>query len=74
MKGDDPVTQEQFDAMMENWMARRAQEPATMPELLAEAREMGLTDGFRPRGLMTREEGAVMARAAVRAALEGKRG
>ena len=74
LKGEDTVTQEQFDAMMENWMDRRAQEPATMPKLLAEAREMGLTDGFRPRGLMTREEGAVMARAAVRAALEGKRG
>ena len=34
------------------------------PELLEEAVSMGLTDGSRPRDLMTREEGAVMARAA----------
>lgn len=37
---------------------------ATMPELLADAKKMGLTDGNRPRDLVTREECAVMARAA----------
>ena len=36
----------------------------TVSRLLEEARAMGLTDGSRPRDLMTREEGAVMARAA----------
>ena len=32
-----------------------------------EAVELGLTDGSRPRDLMTREEGAIMARAAAKA-------
>ena len=43
-----------------------AEKPA-MPELLAEAVELNLTDGSRPRDLMTREEGAIMARAAAKA-------
>ena len=38
-----------------------------MPELVGEAVAMGLTDGSRPRDLMTREEGMVMARAAAKA-------
>ena len=64
MKGEDNVTQEEFDAMMEDYLRRRAGQPATMPELLEQAREMGLTDGSRPRDFVTREECAVMARAA----------
>ena len=40
---------------------------ASMPELLEEAVELGLTDGSRPQDLMTREEGAIMARAAAKA-------
>ena len=39
---------------------------ATMPELLEDAKKMGLTDGSRPRDLVTREECAVMARAAAK--------
>ena len=62
-EGED-VTQEQFDAMLEDYLARRAKEPATMPELLEEARTMGLTNGASPRAFVTREECAVMARAA----------
>ena len=64
MKGGEEVTQEQFDGMMDNYLARRAAQSATMPELLAEAVAMGLTDGTRPRAFVTREECAVMARAA----------
>ena len=66
LQGGEDMTQAQFDAMMEDWLARRAQEEATMPELLAEAQAMGITDGTRPRGLATREEVAVMVRAGVR--------
>ena len=55
---------EQWKAYMERYRAELAGQAATMPELLEEAVSMGLTDGSRPRDLMTREEGAVMARAA----------
>lgn len=55
---------EQWKAYMERYRAELAGQTAAMPELLEEARAMGLTDGSRPRDLMTREEGAVMARAA----------
>ena len=44
-----------------------AAKKASMPELLEEAVELGLTDGSRPQDLMTREEGAIMARAAAKA-------
>ena len=66
MEGGEDVTQEQFDAMMEDFLARRAATPASMPELLAEAKEMGLTDGTRPMSFVTREECAVMARASAK--------
>ena len=66
MRGEDEVTQEQFDAMMENYLAKRAKQAATMPELLKDAMSMGLTDGTRPRDFVTREECAVMARAAAK--------
>lgn len=65
LEGDDEeLTQEQFDTMMEDYLARRAKLPASMPELLADAIELGLTDGTRPMSFVTREECAVMARAA----------
>ena len=64
MEEGEDVTQEQFDAMLEDYFARQAKKAATMPELLEEARAMGLTDGTRPRSFVTREECAVMARAA----------
>lgn len=63
---DEEVTQEQFDAMMEDYLARRAKKQATMPELVADAKDMGLTDGSRPLSFVTREECAVMARAAAK--------
>ena len=64
MEGGASVTQEQFDKMMEDYLARRAKQPATMPELMAQAVALGITDGTRPRSFVTREECAVMARAA----------
>ena len=68
LEDDDMLTQEQFNVMLEVALKQRAENPATMPELLEEAKALGLTDGTRPMALMTREEGAVMARAAVKAA------
>ena len=61
---EDDMTQEQFNKMMDTYLAERAKQPATMPELLEDAKKMGLTDGNRPRDFVTREECAVMARAA----------
>ncbi len=60
-KEDTTVTQEQFDAMMENYLARRNAEPEPdWSQKLGQfkrAKELGITDGTRPLGLMTRVEG-----------------
>jgi len=53
-----------FLAHMTRYRRELAAQSAGMPELLAQAKAMGLTDGSRPRDLVTREECAVMARAA----------
>ena len=54
--------QERFDRMMEDWMARRAKEPASQwaQEGLEQAKAKGITDGTRPRSMATREEVALM--------------
>ena len=64
---DDTVTYEQWLEYMERYRKELGAKEATMPKLVAEAKDMGLTDGSRPRDLMTREEGMVMARAAANA-------
>lgn len=72
LRKDDTMTQEQFDAMMDNYLARRGELPgsdwAAAPILAAKAR--GITDGTRPQGFVTREEAATMAMAAAKAAKE----
>lgn len=60
----DDMTYEKWKEYMERYRAELAQLPPSMPELLADAKGRGLTDGTRPRDLVTREECAVMARAA----------
>ena len=56
-KEDDSVTQEQFDKMMENYLAQKAKEPATWEAgVMQEAKDKGLMDGTRPKGLLTRGE------------------
>lgn len=68
MEGDDDMTQEQFDQMMDNYLARRAAMPAgdwDTKNLLDEAVKMGITDGKRPEAWATRHEVALMVRAAV---------
>ena len=65
MEGEDEtVTYEQWKEYMDRYLAERAELQASMPKLLAEATAMGLTDGSRPMAFVTREESAVMARAA----------
>lgn len=64
----ETVSYEQWKEYMARYRQELAAEEATMPELVGEAKALGLTDGRRPRDFMTREEGAVMARAAVFAA------
>ena len=61
---EETVTYEQWREYMDRYRKELGQKPAGMPELLADAKAMGLTDGSRPRDLVTREEAAVMARAA----------
>ena len=56
----------QWKKYMDRYRKELSAAAATMPELLADAQKMGLTDGSRPRDLVSREECAVMARAAAR--------
>ena len=63
----ETVTYEQWLEYMERYRREMAAEKPAMPELLEEAVELNLTDGSRPRDLMTREEGAIMARAVAKA-------
>lgn len=61
---DDPMTYDDFKAYMARYRAELSSAAASMPELLADAKAKGLTDGSRPRDFVTREEAAIMARAA----------
>ena len=71
LEGDDgEVTQEQFDVMMDNWLARKAEEPADSwaKPYIQDAIDAGaMTDVGgtieRPQGFITRQEMAVVAAA-----------
>ncbi len=68
MEGEDEMTQEQFDAMLENYFARKAQEQADQPwekTTLEKAMAAGISDGQRPRAIPTRVEVMAMVTAAV---------
>lgn len=53
---EDTMTQTEFDAMLEDWLARQARkEKSDWSEL-----PKGITDGTRPRSFATREECATM--------------
>ncbi len=58
------LTQEQFDAMLNNWLTRQAAQPASGWSRMAEAQTAGITDGTRPGSFATREEVATMIMAA----------
>ena len=75
MEGDnDDMTQDQWDAMMENYLARKAKEPASTwatdktaqhpTGIMEEAKAKGISDGSRPRAFATREEVIAMVNAA----------
>ena len=70
MRGGDTVTQEQFDAMMDNWLARRAALPASewAVPYISEAIDKGYMADVggsieRPQSFVTREELATVAAA-----------
>ena len=67
LEPEPELTEEQawFDRMMEDWMARKAKEPASQwaQEGLEQAKAKGITEGTRPRSLATREEVALMVKA-----------
>ena len=56
------MTQADFDKMMDNYLERRGEKPASgwAGELLQKAKNAGITDGSRPQSFATREEVAVM--------------
>ena len=62
LEGGEDMTQEQFDAMMEDWLKRQGEKPPSgwAEELLAEAKRRGITDGTRPQAFATRQEVALM--------------
>ena len=67
MMQEDTMTQEQFDSMMENWLARQEQKKPTeswMIDGVERAKAAGISDGSRPLGLCTRAEAMMMAAAA----------
>lgn len=61
---EETVTYEQWKEYMDRYRKELSGKSAAMPGLLDEAKKMGITDGSRPRDLVTREEAAIMARAA----------
>lgn len=61
-KEEDTVTQDQFNKMMDTYLAEKAKQPASAwaRDELAEAKKKGITDGTSPRAFATREEVAAM--------------
>ena len=59
---DDIVTQADFDKMMDDYLKRRGDKPASgwAGELLQQAKSAGITDGSRPQSFATREEVVTM--------------
>ena len=66
MERGEEMTQERFDSMLENWLTRQGEKAASdwAKDLLACAVESGFTDGTRPQSFATRQEVALMIRAA----------
>lgn len=64
---DDNMTQEKFDEMMDNYLERRAKLPPSdwAEKNLKDAVSLGFTDGTRAQDFCTRQETALMIRAAV---------
>lgn len=68
MEEEEEMTQEQFDAMLENYFTRKAKEQASQPwekTTLERAVATGISDGQRPRAGATRVETMAMILAAM---------
>lgn len=67
-KEEETVTQEQFDQMLEDYLARKAGEQADQlweKNAIARAQAAGISDGQRPRAIPTRVEVMAMVTAAL---------
>ena len=64
---EDDMNQEDFNKMTEVWLAGKNKNPAKLAEA-KEAENAGITDGRNSDGLLTREEGTVMALRAMKKA------
>ena len=62
LKEEDSLTQEQFNTMMDRWLADRGVLPPSRwaEPILEEAISQGITDGSRPQSPATRQEVAAM--------------
>lgn len=58
LNGEEEMTQEQFEKMLDEYLAKRAKMPASAWAVkeIASAKAKGITDGSAPRGFITREE------------------
>lgn len=57
LEGDEDMTEEQFDAMMQKWLDKQGKKPADWDKTAMEAAKgKGLMDGTRPKALITRGE------------------
>lgn len=73
MEGEDEMTQDQFDTMMENWLARRNNQPASdwAKPYIQEAIDAGVITDVggtiqSPQGFVTRQELATVAAAIIK--------
>lgn len=62
-KGNEAVTQEQFNKMMDEWLNQQKYKPISewAEKEFNEAVNVGITDGKSPLGIITREQAAIMA-------------
>lgn len=62
VKEEEEMTQTQFNAMMDNYLAERAKEPCSKwaKDEINKAKELGITDGTEPKSFATREQVAAM--------------
>lgn len=60
---EDEMTQEQFNRMMDNYLAQREKKSLSgaLKEEFEAAKKAGITDGSKPNGFVTRAQAAVMA-------------
>ena len=65
---DGEMTQDQFDAMLNDWLSRQGKKEASSwaRDGLAQAAAKGITDGTRPQSFATRQEVALMVNAAIK--------